>query len=167
MLDWSTKDSKTAMKTIVAFLLAFLISTRLVHWQTQEALPDFAKWSHWPTCNGNSCLPPLEINMPCTAWLAWVDQSSRIEKRFIDNWLLLFRCHYLLNYAMNCCMRVPLRNCISIVIDEYNIHFVSYYCKYDVIGDPKEVNFSRGAHSTNPCGTTPQQNLRSRSQGIS
>ena len=24
MLDWSTKDSKTAMKTIVAFLLAFL-----------------------------------------------------------------------------------------------------------------------------------------------
>ena len=54
---------------------------------------------------------------------------------------------------MNCCMRVPLRNCISFVIDKYNIHFVSYYCKYDVIGDPKEVNFSRGAHSTNPCGT--------------
>ena len=55
---------------------------------------------------------------------------------------------------MNCCMRVPLRNCISFVIDKHNIHFVSYYCKYDVIGDPKEVNFSRGAHSTNPCGTS-------------
>ena len=53
---------------------------------------------------------------------------------------------------MNCCMRVPLRNCISFVIDKHNIHFVSYYCKYDVIGDPKEVNFSRGAHSNNPCG---------------
>ena len=85
MLDWSTKDSETAMKTKVAFLLAFLISTTLVHWQTQEALPDFALSEATGRCNGNSCLPPLEISMPCMAWLAWVDQSSRIEKCFIDS----------------------------------------------------------------------------------
>ena len=70
MLDWSTKDSKTAMKTIVAFLLAFLISTRLVHWQTQEALPDFALMLMPSEATGNSCLPPLENSMPCMAWVA-------------------------------------------------------------------------------------------------
>ena len=70
MLDWSTKDSKTAMKTIVAFLLAFLISTRLVHWQTQEALPDSALSEATGRCNGKSCLPPLENSMPCTAWVS-------------------------------------------------------------------------------------------------
>ena len=40
---------------------------------------------------------------------------------------------------------MPLQNCISIVIDEYNIHFDDSYCKYHVIADPKEVNFSRGS----------------------
>ena len=152
MLDWSTKDPKTIMKTVVAFLLAFLISTRLAHWQTQEALPDFANWSHWPTCNGNSCLPPLENSMPCMAWVAWVDQSSRLGNYFIDFWLLLFSCHYLLNYAKNRCMHMPLVNCISIVTDLYNIHYDGYYLKYDEITHRKEVNFCRGAHSTNPCG---------------
>ena len=150
MLDWSTKDSKTALKTIVAFLLAFLISTRLVHWQTQEALPDFAKWSHWPTCNGNSCLPPLENSMPCMAWVAWVDQSSKLGKCFIESWHLDFWCHYLHNYPTNCCMHILFNYYISTVIDEFN----GSYGKYDEIADRKEVNFSRGAHSTSPCGTS-------------
>ena len=153
MLDWSTKDSKTTKKMRVAFGVAFLISTRLVHWQTQAALPDFALSAATWRCSGNSCLPPLENSMPCMAWVAWVDQSSRLGNYFIDSWLLLFSCHYLLNYAKNRCMHMPLVNCISIVTDLYNIHYDGYYLKYDEITHRKEVNFCRGAHSTNPCGT--------------
>ena len=152
MLDWSTKDSKTTKKMRVAFGVAFLISTRLVHWQTQAALPDFALSAATWRCSGNSCLPPLENSMPCMAWVAWVDQSSRLGNDFIDFWLLLFSCHYLLNYAKNRCMHMPLVNCISIVTDLYNIHYDGYYLKYDEITHRKEVNFCRGAHSTNPCG---------------
>ena len=47
---------------------------------------------------------------------------------------------------------MPLVNCISIVTDLYNIHYDGYYLKYDEIAHRKEVNFCRGAHSTNPCG---------------
>ena len=50
-------------------------------------------------------------------------------------------------------MHMPLVNCISIVTDLYNIHYDGYYLKYDEIAHRKEVNFCRGAHSTNPCGT--------------
>ena len=50
-------------------------------------------------------------------------------------------------------MHMPLVNCISIVTDLYNIHCDGYYLKYDEIAHRKEVNFCRGAHSTNPCGT--------------
>ena len=70
MLDWSTKDSKTTKKMRVAFGVAFLISTRLVHWQIQEALPNSALNEATGRCNGNSCLPPLENSMPCMAWVA-------------------------------------------------------------------------------------------------
>ena len=49
-------------------------------------------------------------------------------------------------------MHMPLVNCISIVTDLYNIHYDGYYLKYDEITHRKEVNFCRGAHSTNPCG---------------
>ena len=144
------------MKTIVAFLMAFLISTRLVHWQTQEALPDFAKWSHWPTCNGNSCFPPLGNSMPCMAWLAWVDQSSNLWNHFIDFWHLLKKRHYLPNYPMNCCMHMLFENYISIGINEYSMHFAGYYCKSDEIADIKEVIFWGVVQSTNPCGSASQ-----------
>ena len=148
----------------MAFSSGFLkISTTFLHWQTHKALRiSFASnlffkplggGFFWPTCNGNSCLPPLENSMPCMAWVAWVDQSSRLGNDFIDFWLLLFSCHYLLNYAKNRCMHMPLVNCISIVTDLYNIHYDGYYLKYDEIPHRKEVYFCRGAHSTNPCGT--------------
>ena len=81
MLDWSTKDSKTTKKMKVAFGVAFLISIRLVHWQTQEALPNFALMLIPCETTGNSCLPPFENSM---AWVAWVDQSSRLGNNFID-----------------------------------------------------------------------------------
>ena len=45
---------------------------------------------------------------------------------------------------MNRCMHMLFQYCISTVMDEYNINFDGSYCKYDVIGHPKEVNFSRG-----------------------
>ena len=105
------------------------------------------------TYNGNPCLPPLENSLPCMAWLAWVDQSGTLWKCFIDSWHLDLRCHYLLNYPMNCCMHILFQHYISTVIDEYTIHFDGSYWKYDEMVDQKEVNFSRGAHSTNPCGT--------------
>ena len=104
------------------------------------------------TYNGNPCLPPLENSLPCMAWLAWVDQSGTLWKCFIDSWHLDLRCHYLLNYPMNCCMHILFQHYISTVIDEYTIHFDGSYWKYDEMVDQKEVNFSRGAHSTNPCG---------------
>ena len=56
------------------------ISTTFLHWQTHKALRiSFASnlffkplggGFFWPTCNGNSCLPPLENSMPCTAWVS-------------------------------------------------------------------------------------------------
>ena len=105
------------------------------------------------TYNGNPCLPPLENSLPCMAWVAWVDQSGTLCKCFIDSWHLDLRCHYLLNYPINCCMHILFQHYISTVIDEYTIHFDGSYWKYDEMVDQKEVNFSRGAHSTSPCGT--------------
>ena len=77
MLDWSTKDSKTESGF---FEWLFKISTTFLHWQTHKALRiSFASnlffkplggGFFWPTCNGNSCLPPLENSMPCTAWVS-------------------------------------------------------------------------------------------------
>ena len=110
------------------------------------------------TYNGNPCLPPLENSLPCMAWVAWVDQSGTLCKCFIDSWHLDLRCHYLLNYPINCCMHILFQHYISTVIDEYTIHFDGSYWKYDEMVDQKEVNFSRGAHSTNPCGIFHQEN---------
>ena len=50
----------------------------------------------------------------------------------------------LLIYPMNRCMHMLFQYCISTVMDEYTINFDGSYCKYDVIGHPKEFNFSRG-----------------------
>ena len=96
------------------------------------------------TYNGNPCLPPLENSLPCMAWVAWVDQSGTLCKCFIDSWHLDLRCHYLLNYPINCCMHILFQHYISTVIDEYTIHFDGSYWKYDEMVDQKEVNFSRG-----------------------
>ena len=136
-----------------------------LHWQIKEALRiSFASHSFFnsmgggfssSTYNGNPCLPPLENSLPCMAWVAWVDQSGTLCKCFIDSWHLDLRCHYLLNYPINCCMHILFQHYISTVIDEYTIHFDGSYWKYDEMVDRKEVNFSRGAHSTNPCGTRP------------
>ena len=89
------------------------------------------------------CLP-LKTACHAQPGLAWVDQSSSHGKYFIVFWHLPFRCHYLLIYPMNRCMHMLFQYCISTVMDEYTINFDGSYCKYDVIGHPKEVNFSRG-----------------------
>ena len=89
------------------------------------------------------CLPLITARH-ARPGLAWVDQSSSIKNAFIVFWHLLIKRHYLPNYPMNRCMHMLFQYCISTVMDEYTINCDGSYCKYDVIGHPKEINFSRG-----------------------
>ena len=54
---------------------------------------------------------------------------------------------------MKCCMHMVFVNYISIVIDEYFLHFDDYYCKNDEIGPQSEVNFFTASQSMSHCGT--------------
>ena len=159
MLDWSTKDSRQKWLFSSGFFdfhymcpLADKRSTHDLICKPIIFLKSMGGGFSSSTYNGNPCLPPLENSLPCMAWVAWEDQSSTLWKCFIDSWHLDLRCHYLLNYPMNCCMHILFQHYIFTVIDEYTIHFDGSYWKYDEMVDQKEVNFSRGAHSTNPCG---------------
>ena len=72
-----------------------------------------------------------------------VSESMKLGNYINEFWWLIKVCHYLLKYAMKCCMHVFFINSIYNVIDEYFIHFDDYYRKTDEIGPQSRVNFSR------------------------
>ena len=111
MLDWSTKDSITK----VAFLLAFIEKFHQIDTGRHKKQCQISFATHlffkplgggfsWPICNGNSCLPPLENSMPCTAWVSLggpIQQPWKVLHCFLTPALQMSLSTYLSNETLH------------------------------------------------------------------